>query len=88
MAIKKTLKLIDSFGDEQNVVCYVRLNEFRSTKTNAVANFDIFKFGNTKVIKTHDVVFDHDVSQASPNAWTQAYNVLKLEPEFIGAEDC
>ena len=88
MALSKKLVLIDNFGGQTAYDCYVRINEVRSSKTNAVAKYSIMSADQSKVYETKDIDFEVSVALDALNIWTQAYQALKALPMFENAMDC
>lgn len=88
MALVKKLVLTDNFGGQTAYDCYVRIVEVRSSKTNAVAKYNIMSADQVKVYESKDIDFETSVALDSPNIWTQAYRALKALPMFENAMDC
>lgn len=88
MALSKTLSLTNNFGQQSSLDCYIKVNEVRSSKTNAVANYSIMSNDKSKVYESNDIVFNSDVALDAPNIWTQAYQALKNTDMFKDAVDC
>jgi hypothetical protein len=88
MAIKKLLVLKSNFGDETNVLCYVRVKFANATKQAVICQYDLIRDGQDHVIESKQFCFAADMSTSAPNIWAQSYVALKALPEFDGAVDC
>jgi hypothetical protein len=88
MAIQKSLVLKSNLGDQQNVICYIRIKNISATKTNVACTFDLIRKEADYVIESRQFYFDLNAADYSNNIWVEAYGQLKTLPEFAGAIDC
>ena len=88
MAIQKSLVLKSNLGDQQSVLCYIRIKNISATKTNVACTFDLIRKETDFVIESRQFYFDLNASDYSNNIWVEAYGHLKTLSEFSGAIDC
>lgn len=88
MAIKKQMLLKSNLGDDQNVLCYIRVKLAVALKQSVLCQYDILRDGSDYVIESKQFNFSADVSPEALNVWSQCYVALKKLPEFAGAIDC
>jgi hypothetical protein len=91
MALQKTLKLIDNFGVEVELLdCYIRVVSLHGSKTNMTASVDVFKTPEGKFATKFLANEKHEFAPRldGPNFIVQAYNHLKTLPQYQGAVDC
>ena len=91
MALKQTLTVKDNFGIEVQLEdCYVRVVSLHGTKTNMMANVDIFKKpeGEFPNVLLMNEKHEFEPRLDGPNFIAQAYGHLKTLPEYQGAVDC
>lgn len=88
MALQKTLSLTNSFGEQSEIDCYIRVVEVSCSKTQGSAKVNLLRSGTEKVLEQRDYLFEVDVAPEAKNVWEQVYEHLKTLPEFEGAVDC
>jgi hypothetical protein len=88
MAIQKSLVLKSNLGDQQNVLCYIRIKNINATKTNVACTFDLIRKEADYVIESRQFYLDLNAADYTKNIWVLAYEHLKTLPEFAGATDC
>lgn len=88
MALKKTLDLLNNFGTISTLQdCYIAVIEVVGDKNNVGADIGIYSNNlRTRLYKQQRIEFVPDMN--GKNFITQAYDAVKLMPEFVGSEDC
>ena len=87
MALKKTITLVDNFGEQivfENA--YIQAAKVETSKNASFATVLVRRSPNAQVLETRMAEFCLDLN--GPNPIKQAYEHLKTLPEFEGAEDC
>lgn len=87
MAIKKTLTLENSFGEESVITdCYIKVSTVSANKEQVNASVLYMKEAGGKVL--HVEGFEFPSNLEGPNFIKQAYDYIKTLPKFAGATDC
>lgn len=87
MALKKTLKLVDNFGEEITFSdAYVRVDSISGGKEGIAVTAGIYKQAGGMKIDNERCVFVPDLS--GDNFVAQAYKHLKTLEKFENAQDC
>jgi hypothetical protein len=88
MALRKTTKFQNSFGEIQTIEdCYIRVDSLNGSKNYIGAIIGLYKSQNNKApIKITGYWFEPKLE--GKNFIAQAYDHLKTLPEFSGAIDC
>jgi len=87
MALKKTITLENSFG-EQSIIqdCYIKVSTVSATKDQISASVLFMKESDGKTLKVEGFHFATDLN--GPNFIKQSYEHLKPLPGFADAVDC
>jgi hypothetical protein len=87
MALKKTLKLVDNFGEEITFVdAYIRVDTISGGKDEIIVAAGVYK--NQGGVKIDTVRSSFTPSLSGDNFVAQAYLNLKTLEQFAGAQDC
>jgi hypothetical protein len=72
-------------NETYNGVFYVKVENIKSDKENAIANVS---FKNDKLKFSKNYSLEISIADGAPNFIKQAYIYLKTLPEFANADDC
>lgn len=87
MALQKDMTLVDNFGESITFSkCYMRVDSVNTNKINAVAMLGFYKEDKTPLYVSNLYEFMPKIE--SSNIFEQAYNHIKMLPEFAGSIDC
>jgi len=87
MALKKTLKLVDNFGEEITFAdAYIRVDTISGGKDGITVAAGVYKTHGGMRISTAQCSFVPSLS--GDNFVAQAYLHLKTLEQFAGAQDC
>jgi hypothetical protein len=88
MAISKTIKLKNNFGEESTFPnAYFRVDKLEGSKHLVSITVGCYKSGELTLLYENTVSFVPDLN-SSDNFITQGYQYLKTLPEFADATDC
>jgi hypothetical protein len=86
MAIKKSHEFNTDFGSVAVPECYIKVSMVEANKNTGMAHVSFYDRPNGRLLCTKIYALPYDLG--GPNALVQAYEHLKILPEFIGAVDC
>lgn len=87
MAIQKTLKLVDNFGEEVTFAnAYIKVTTIAGGKDAINVIVGSYKSANGKLLATSKSSFIPAIE--GKNFIAQAYDHIKTLPEFAGSVDC
>lgn len=88
MAISKTIKLKNNFGEESTFSnAYFRVDKLEGSKHLLSITVGCYKSDELTLLYENNVLFVPDLD-SSDNFITQGYQYLKTLPEFADATDC
>lgn len=85
MALQKSHKFKTEFGPVTVAECYIKVSMVEVNKNEGMANVSFYDKPNGKVLQAIIYRVPHDLNGA--NALAQAYNHLKILPDFSDALD-
>ncbi len=87
MALKKTMALTDSFGDERTFNdAYIKVDHVSGSKQKLAAVFGVYRSADGAQLTTRQ--YEFTPSMNGSNFIKQAYEHAKSLPDFSDAQDC
>jgi len=89
MALKISISAENNFGQISTLTdCYCRVSRLVGDKAQMYIKMDVMNSEKNRVYREETFAFTPSVADGSKNFIAQAYEYIKLLPEYVGSVDC